>query len=69
MSGTRYKCPKCGTDRCDVGKMSATGGFLSMIFDVQTKKFTSVTCSECKYTEFYKGSTSAVGNVVDFFTN
>ncbi|MCK5776908.1 MAG: hypothetical protein KAH25_12055, partial [Bacteroidales bacterium] len=28
-----------------------------------------VTCTNCKFTELYKGSTSAAGNVLDFFTN
>ena len=69
MAKTGYKCPKCGNNRCSVDKMSATGGFLSKIFDVQTKKFTTVTCTECKYTELYKGDASSLGNVLDFFTN
>ena len=64
-----YKCPKCGNTTCDVGQMRATGGTLSKIFDVQNKKFTSVTCTRCSYTEFYKASTSALSNIFDFFTN
>jgi hypothetical protein len=49
--------------------MRATGGTLSKIFDVQTEKFTAVTCEQCTYTEFYKTKTSGISNVFDFFTS
>jgi len=39
------------------------------IFDIQTEKYTSVTCEHCKYTEFYKSSTKALSNIFDFFTS
>ncbi len=47
----------------------ATGGTLAKIFDVQNKKFTTVTCTRCQYTEIYKSSTSNLANVFDFFTS
>ncbi|MEZ9594933.1 zinc ribbon domain-containing protein [Shewanella sp. 10N.261.52.F9] len=28
----------------------------------------TVTCSNCSYTEFYKGKSSALGNAFDLFT-
>ena len=62
-----YKCPKCNNTAYDVGEMRATGGTLSNIFDVQ--KFTSVTCTRCSYTEFFKAKTSALSNIFDLFTN
>ncbi len=46
-----------------------TGGTLAKIFDVQNKKFTTVTCTRCLYTEIYKSSTSNLANVFDFFTS
>ena len=64
-----YTCPKCGNTTYEIGEMRATGGTLSKIFDVQNKKFSSVTCQRCSYTEFYKASTSALSNIFDFFTN
>jgi len=64
-----YTCPKCNNNTYEVSEMRATGGTLSKIFDIQNKKFTSVTCKRCSYTEFYKASTSALSNVFDFFTN
>ena len=64
-----YICPKCNNKSYEVGQMRATGGILSKIFDVQTEKFSSVTCERCKYTEFYKAPTSSLSNIFDFFTN
>jgi len=64
-----YTCPKCGNTQCEVGEFRATGGFLSKIFDVQSKRFSTVTCTRCKYTEIYKTKSSTLGNVFDFFTN
>jgi uncharacterized protein len=63
-----YTCPKCNCNTYKLGQMRATGGTLSKIFDIQNQKFTSVTCEQCTYTEFYKTKTSAISNVFDFFT-
>ncbi|MHC4598279.1 MAG: zinc ribbon domain-containing protein [Planctomycetota bacterium] len=69
MGSGRFECPKCGNHKYERGEMRAAGGFWSKIFDVQSRRFTSVTCTRCRYTEFYKGDSSALGNVLDFFTN
>lgn len=64
-----YICPKCGNRDYELDTFAATGGGFAKIFDVQNKKYTTVTCRQCKYTEIYKGSTSTLGNVLDFFTS
>ena len=64
-----YTCPKCGNRQYELDEFRATGGFLAKIFDVQNKKFTTVSCSKCQYTEIYKMASNKFGNVVDFFTN
>ncbi|MBN2413516.1 zinc ribbon domain-containing protein [candidate division KSB1 bacterium] len=69
MRNLNYICPKCKNNQCEIGEIRTTGGVLSKIFDVQNKKFTSVTCSRCRYTEFYKADSSTLGNIFDFFTN
>lgn len=69
MNAGQWKCPKCGNDNYEQDEMRATGGAFSKIFDVQNKKFTTITCSKCRYTEFYKGNTSTLGNILDFLTN
>lgn len=68
-SSSKYVCPKCGNRQYETGEMRATGGFFSKIFDVQNRKFTTVTCSRCRYTEFFAASSSKLGNIFDFFTN
>lgn len=65
----KYRCPKCNNTTCDIDQMQATGGTFSKLFNIQNKKFTSVTCQKCTYTEFYKASTSKLSNIFDFFTN
>ncbi|UCD62514.1 MAG: zinc ribbon domain-containing protein [Candidatus Zixiibacteriota bacterium] len=69
MNAQRYECPKCSNPAYEVGEMRAAGGFWSKIFDVQGSKFTRITCTRCKYTEFYMADTSMLGNIFDFFTN
>ncbi len=57
---------KCQNQTFDQGEMRATGGFFSKLFDIQTNKFTTVTCKNCGFTELYKRSSSMAGNVLDF---
>ncbi len=63
-----YACEKCQHTKFKTGQLRAAGGFFSKLFDVQSRKFTTVSCSNCGYTEIYKGDTSVVGNIFDFFT-
>jgi uncharacterized protein len=62
-----YSCAKCGNVEYETDTISATGGFLSRMFDVQNKKFSAVTCTNCSYTEFYKADTRMLGNIFDLF--
>ena len=65
----RFSCTKCGNPTYVTGEIRATGGILSKIFDVQTEKFSYVSCERCHFTEFYKAKSSQLGNIFDFFTN
>ena len=69
MKQLNYSCPKCQNKTYIIGEMRATGGKWSKFFDVQSEKFSSVTCERCSYTEFFKTKTSGLSNVFDFFTN
>ena len=69
MQHSKWKCPKCANMSFETDRFRATGGGFAKIFDVQNKKFTTVSCTRCKYTEIYKAETSALGNIFDFFTN
>ncbi|MDA1197394.1 MAG: zinc ribbon domain-containing protein [Nanoarchaeota archaeon] len=48
--------------------MRAAGGFWSKIFDIQNKKFQSISCTNCGYTEFYKKGKKSGENIIDFLT-
>lgn len=69
MQNKGYVCLKCGNTQFETEEIRTTGGRFSKIFDIQNKKFTAISCTRCHYTELYKGSTSTLGNIFDFFTN
>jgi len=69
MESLNYHCPKCAGTRYETDAFRATGSFLAKVFDVQSSKFTTVTCQRCRYTEIYKADTSMLGNIFDLFTN
>jgi len=69
MSPIQYRCPKCENMAFETGEFRATGGFLTKIFDIQTKKFTTVTCTRCRFTEIYQADSSRLGHIFDFFTD
>jgi hypothetical protein len=48
--------------------MRAAGGFWAKIFDVQNRRFTTVTCQRCRHTELFNIESSKLGSVFDFFT-
>lgn len=36
------------------------------MFDIQNKKFVTISCAQCGYTELYKAQTSTGMNILDF---
>lgn len=68
MQHENWECPKCHNNEFEADQFAATGGGFAKIFDVQNKKFATVSCTRCGYTEIYKAETSALGNIFDFFT-
>lgn len=69
MEKLNYKCPKCSNTGYETGEFRSPGGFWSKIFDVQGRRFSTVTCTKCKYTEIYKAKSNMLGNIFDLFTN
>lgn len=63
---SKWECPKCKNDTFEKDQFQATGGNFSKLFDVQNKKFITVSCSKCGYTELYKTTTEAGMNIIDF---
>ena len=64
-----WHCPKCENARYETDEITTTGSGLSKFFNIQNRKYTAVTCTRCSYTEFYRGTTSTLSNIVDFFGN
>ena len=63
----RYECPKCKHTAFETEEIRTTGGLLTKMFNIQNKKFTTVTCSQCQYTELFRTSSSSIANVFDYF--
>lgn len=61
-----YVCPKCGNTQYADDQFQATGGNFAKLFDVQNKKFITVSCTQCGYTELYRAETSTGMNILDF---
>lgn len=51
MEKKQYICPKCGNTQYESDQFQATGGNFSKIFDIQNKKFITISCTRCGYTE------------------
>ncbi len=66
MEKKQYVCPKCGSTEYESDQFQATGGNLAKMFDIQNKKFITISCRRCGYTELYKGRTSDGSNILDF---
>jgi len=66
---SEWKCVKCGNTGFEKDQFQATGGNFAKIFDVQNKKFITVSCTKCGYTEIYKSVTDAGMNILDFLMN
>lgn len=64
---SNWICPKCRNRGAETDQFQATGGNLAKLFDVQNKKFTTVSCTRCGFTELYRGNTDDVMNVLDLF--
>ena len=69
MQHKNWSCPKCSNIEYEVSEMRVAGSFWTKIFNIQNKKYSSVSCSKCSYTEFYLGQpSSTLANIFDFFT-
>lgn len=65
----QFLCPKCGCTSFESDQFQATGGNFAKIFDVQNKKFITVSCIQCGYTELYRSETTSGWNILDFLTD
>jgi len=64
-----WQCPKCKNNEYETDQFAATGGGFTKIVDIQNKKFNTITCNRCRFTEVYKaGKSGTLEDVFDFFT-
>lgn len=47
MEKRQYVCPKCGCTEYEADQLQATGGNFAKLFDIQNKKFITVSCCNC----------------------
>lgn len=66
MEKKQYICPKCENKNFVHDQFQATGGNFAKVFDVQNKKFTTISCTQCGYTELYRQETTDGWNILDF---
>ena len=66
----KYICIKCENKTYEEGKISTTGSGLTKFLNMQSKNFNTISCTECGYTEIFKGKKSGVvSSIFDIFTN
>ena len=68
MDISNFESNQCHHRGCDIGKIRTVGGFCSKTFDMQNRKFSTVTCGRCSYTELYAADGSTLGNAFGLFT-
>lgn len=66
MERLQYVCPKCGNLHYMSDQFQATGGNFAKLFDIQNKKFITVSCTNCGYTELYRAENDAGMDILDF---
>jgi predicted nucleic-acid-binding Zn-ribbon protein len=65
-----YKCTKCKCIEYENGEIRVSWGLWTKIFNIQNKKFITVSCKECWYTDIYKTwKTRTAENIFDFLMN
>ena len=69
MEKRQFVCAKCGCTNYDSDKLQATGGNFAKIFDIQNKRFITISCTDCGYTELYRAGNDAGMNILDFLLN
>ena len=66
MEQMQYVCPKCGCLHYEHDQFQATGGNFAKLFDIQNKRFITVSCAQCGYTELYRAAGDRGMDILDF---
>ena len=66
-AGASFSCAKCYNNQYTTEEIRTTGKY-SRFFDLQNKKFTAVSCTQCGFTEIFRGDSSMLGNFLDILS-
>ena len=61
MEKRQYICPKCGCQQYESDRLQATGGNFAKMFDIQNKKFVTIT-------ELYRQTGGEGWDLLDFLS-
>ncbi|EFC48002.1 predicted protein [Naegleria gruberi] len=61
----RFVCEKCKGSEYRLGEVRSCGSLMAKIFNVQNRRFITVTCSTCGHTQFFESTQSALANILD----
>lgn len=50
-----YQCPKCGHSSYLCDQFHASGSSLSAFLDIPNRRFITISCAACGYTELFHG--------------
>jgi predicted nucleic-acid-binding Zn-ribbon protein len=62
----KYNCPKCGNKQYEIGEMWTFRSYWSKIFELGSRRFTFISCQNCRFTEIYKVPLKEIGEVLNF---
>ena len=69
MEHAKWKCPKCQNRTFETDSISTTGSGFTRFLDIQNRKFATISCERCGYTEMYKMKKAGnLSNLFDLFT-
>lgn len=69
MEHRNWKCTKCNNHEFETDKIATTGSGFSKFFDLQNRKFGTISCTRCGYTEMYKmGKSGTLSNLLDLIS-
>ena len=61
-----FVCPKCAHSEYERDEIRVTGK-LTRFLNIQHKSFWTISCTTCGYTDLYRGDSSKLANIFDFF--
>jgi len=66
----KFNCPKCKHSGGKADSIAATGTGFSKFLDIQNRRFITISCTHCGYTEMYNKNMlegkSGISDIFDF---